>query len=459
MRRHLAFILLAACSVSDKHATGEGPDAMLPTDDSAIPDTTIVDAPAEFANMTSATFKFTANYANAHFECSIDGESAVPCSSPYTRVLNDGAHQFSVRAINKNGGGDQTPAEHLWSIDTVAPNTVLTEAPPATDNSVMVRFSFTSSEENVTFDCSIDGGAYVACESGGVFGPMTDGSHSFAVRAHDRAGNVDASPSIYAWSIDTTMPDTQIISGPDGAVASNSASFAFTSPDAGTGAVYQCSLDGGAMADCASPYTVNNLAMGPHTFQVRVRDAVGNVDPTPATRMWTVDLDAPETTITSGPSGMSNGASASFTFTSNEVEVTYTCSLDGGAYAPCTSPAGYANLAQGPHTFSVRATDMANNTDATPATANWTVDTVPPETTITGGPEGPGQPPDVTFTFTSDEANVTFACSLDGATPAACTSPVSYTMLAQGGHTFSVAATDAALHTDPTPATRMFNVN
>src|SRR6185436_20956259 len=101
----------------------------------------------------------------------------------------------------------------------------------------------------------------------------------------------------------------------------------------------------------------------PHTFAVRVRDAVGNLDPTPATRSWTVDLTPPTTTIVSGPTGTVPMASASLTFTSSEVGSTFACSLDGAPFAACTSPAGLTGLGQGAHTFAVRATDAAGHVD------------------------------------------------------------------------------------------------
>ncbi|MBA3500734.1 MAG: LamG domain-containing protein [Myxococcota bacterium] len=457
--RRLALLLglvVASCSVPDKNpsTTDAGMDAPLPVDDDAVPETFIVEAPKEFSGTGSATFKFTANYANAMFECSIDGEVAQPCSSPYTRALGDGSHNFSVRAINKNGKGDATPAEHLWMIDTVAPNTMLTEAPPSADNSTMVRFSFRSSEENVTYDCSLDGNTYVACNSGTDFGPVADGSHSFAVRAIDRAGNVDSSPAIHAWSVDTSTPDTQLLSGPEGAVATNTATFTFVSPDAGAGASFQCSLDGGAMVACASPYTLNNLPMGAHTFQVRVRDAVGNFDPTPSTRTWTVDLDPPQTTIDSGPSGMVRVASASFTFSANEVNVVYTCSLDGSPMAACTSPQNFANLGQGSHTFSVTARDAAGHVDPTPATRTWTVDTIAPDLMITAGPaEAATVGPRVVFSFTASEGTV--ECAFDAGGFAPCSGSIAANLSA-GPHTFRLTATDQAGNV--TTVTRSFTV-
>ena len=53
------------------------------------------------------------------------------------------------------------------------------------------------------------------------------------------------------------------------------------------------------------------------------------------------------------------------------------CNLDGTGFAPCTSPKTYTGLADGPHTFVVRATDAAGNTGAADTYA-WTTDTSAP---------------------------------------------------------------------------------
>ncbi len=67
-------------------------------------------------------------------------------------------------------------------------------------------------------------------------------------------------------------------------------------------------------------------------------------------------------TITGGkPSDPSNSRSPTFTFTASEPTQ---CKLDGEAFAACTSPKGYSNLADGEHTFTVKATDAAGNTGA-----------------------------------------------------------------------------------------------
>jgi hypothetical protein len=85
-------------------------------------------------------------------------------------------------------------------------------------------------------------------------------------------------------------PDTTIVSGPPGITTNASPTFAFASPVAG--ATFQCSLDEGAFAACASPFTAPSLAAGDHTFAVRALDAAGNADPTPATEAFQVQLPA-----------------------------------------------------------------------------------------------------------------------------------------------------------------------
>jgi hypothetical protein len=54
-------------------------------------------------------------------------------------------------------------------------------------------------------------------------------------------------------------------------------------------AVFECSLDAAAYAECSSPFSYTNLTGGAHTFKVRAKDSMGNVDATPASRSWTVD--------------------------------------------------------------------------------------------------------------------------------------------------------------------------
>jgi WD40-like Beta Propeller Repeat len=101
-----------------------------------------------------------------------------------------------------------------------------------------------------------------------------------------------------------------------------------------------------------------------------------NLGPTP-------DTTRPDTFINAGPSGSVSSTSATFSFSATEPS-TFQCRLDGGAFAPCTSPTSYANLAAGSHTFQVAATDGSFNVDASPAARAWTV--VAPSSNLVGNP-------------------------------------------------------------------------
>lgn len=100
------------------------------------------------------------------------------------------------------------------------------------------------------------------------------------------------------------------------------------------------------------------------------------------------DTTAPDTTITSGPSGLTRSTSAAFGFSSSEAGSTFECRLDSVAFSACASPKSYTDLKNGRHVFRVRAIDAAGNVDSTPAVRAWTVDATKPS--ISGLKPKPG---------------------------------------------------------------------
>ncbi len=86
---------------------------------------------------------------------------------------------------------------------------------------------------------------------------------------------------------------------------------------------------------------------------------------------YTNDSAAPDTTITSTfPGGVAKSLTVPIDFTSTEAGSSFQCALDSGAFASCTS--GQAlTLASGPHSVTVKATDPAGNTDASPASVTF----------------------------------------------------------------------------------------
>jgi hypothetical protein len=307
-----------------------------------------------------------------------------------------------------------------------------------------------------SFECRVAGvHDWQSCTSGRQENPSS-GTYTFQVRARDSSNNVSAEMTTQ-WTVDKTMPETTLLpSGPHGFTNSRTAQFDFTGNEAGT---FVCSLDGVRQA-CGSGQTYTGLADGTHTFTVAARDTAGNEDPSPASRSFTVDTAPPVTTLNaSGPSGPTSSASATFQF-SSEPDATFTCALNGDE-TPCNSGTkSYNGLPDGTYTFTVAATDRAGNDDGTPATRTFTVDTVAPNTILTNavGPSGSTASRTARFEFSSPDATASFRCSLDGAAPSPCTSPVELSDLAVGSHTFSVVAVDTATNQDASPATRTWTV-
>src|SRR5690606_15480273 len=98
------------------------------------------------------------------------------------------------------------------------------------------------------------------------------------------------------------------------------------------------------------------LAEGPHALWVYVVSKAGIADPTPAQWRWTIDLSAPETAITSGPSAVTSATSATFAYHAPGTPgiTTFRCRFDGGAWAPCDGgAASYTGLVDGEYTFEV----------------------------------------------------------------------------------------------------------
>ncbi|MEN3342249.1 MAG: hypothetical protein V7644_1653 [Actinomycetota bacterium] len=391
--------------------------------DPTPPDTTITGGPTGTVTANAATFTFSATE-QATFFCRLAGDygsgSYEPCTSPKTySALAGGSYSFDVYAVDTVGNADATPAHRAWILSNdnfVAATDLGSDGRLASGNNTSATkeagepnhagnrggksiwyawhapstpVTATIDTQGSTFDTLL--GVYTgtavsaltAVASSDDYGASTWSRVSFvttpgttyriAVDGRNGAsGNVTLAVGLTA-APDTTPPETTITDGPSGTVGSTIATFAFVSSESGS--TFDCRLDGSAFAACASPAAYSGLAPGAHTFDVRARDAAGNVDPTPASRTWTVaaaDTTPPDTTITGGPSGTVSSTSARFSFESSESGSTFECRLDG-AFGACPWLGAYSRLTAGPHTFEVRARDAAGNVDPTPAERTWTV--------------------------------------------------------------------------------------
>jgi hypothetical protein len=152
----------------------------------------------------------------------------------------------------------------------------------------------------------------------------------------------------------------------------------------------------------------------------------------------------PKPVIDGTPANPTNVRSATFSFSDARSGVTFLCRRDGAAFSACSSPRTFTGpLAQGAHTFAVKAVDAGGQ--SAPATFAWRVDLTPPRApVITSAPSRPTVETSATFGFATSETGAPLRCQLDNRAAAPCTSGVSYNGLAIGPHVFAVRALDAA---------------
>lgn len=261
--------------------------------------------------------------------------------------------------------------------DSIAPTASIETEPTALTNSPTATFTYSSSKAGSTFECKLDDGAYSSCPTTGASFPgLADGDHTFSVQATDIAGNT-SEPVSYAWSIDTVVPRSTIVSKPK--AISNSASATFTYSSDKPGSTFECSLDSAPFAACpVAGVSYENLADREHDFKVRATDPAGNVGPATATYSWMIDETLPQVTILSQPDDPTTSTTASFTYAADEQDSTYECALDAQAFASCPAAGTtLSNLSAGAHAFSVKATDAAGNTGPA-ASYGWTINPVTP---------------------------------------------------------------------------------
>ena len=190
----------------------------------------------------------------------------------------------------KNSGGASPNCAHVAGDLTAAGGPYKTRS-----TSASFTFSGTDTESGAVgaFECSLDGAAFVVCNSGSATyaGPLSLGAHNFKVKAKDTSGLVDSTPANFDWTIEAnqspaidSMQNTFL--GYDSFLG-NKASFSFTASDPDSDSIdhFECSSDNGVTGfNCGNTGTVNyiNLAPGAYRFTVR---AVDNQSP-PGVGNW-----------------------------------------------------------------------------------------------------------------------------------------------------------------------------
>ncbi|WP_162605917.1 right-handed parallel beta-helix repeat-containing protein [Jiangella aurantiaca] len=195
---------------------------------------------------------------------------------------------------------------------------------------------------------------------------------------------------------DQIAPNTSILETPLDPSTESVAVFRFTGADNASPVTFECRFEStleSAWQPCSSPKTYDNLVNDTYTFEVRAVDFSGNVDPTPASYTWAVQLGTFTVSIDSTPDKVTVDTTATFEFSANRQSgVTFQClRVPAGTdlsdlwdTAPrCSSPTTYTDLEPGQYEFWVRATDAASTYNT--KMYAWTVGPSPVASRLTCG--------------------------------------------------------------------------
>jgi hypothetical protein len=168
------------------------------------PDTSIVSGPPEATTDTGATLAFAGTEGAVIFDCQLDDGLYTTCGSPTSYSdLSKGSHTFRVRAIDSQGFVDLSPAIHTWTVNAGAVDATITNGPGDLTSSHSAIFDFTGSGAS-SFECSLDGAAYVPCTSPQSYDGLGHGKHTFLVRG--RSGESSGAADRYRWTIANAAP-------------------------------------------------------------------------------------------------------------------------------------------------------------------------------------------------------------------------------------------------------------
>ena len=112
-----------------------------------------------------------------------------------------GGHTAYVAAIDKAGNAG-IPVKVTFTI-VLVPDTRITAGPAGLVSSFPVSVSFTADPVGGTFECALDAGPYASCSSPRQLTELSDGEHTFFVRAVSADGVTDPTPSRRTFEVGT----------------------------------------------------------------------------------------------------------------------------------------------------------------------------------------------------------------------------------------------------------------
>ena len=316
-----------------------------------------------------------------------------------------GSHTFSVRAIDPAGNIDATPATQTSSSTLTAPDTTIDTGPSgATNDADADVHASPRARPARRSSAASTAAAFDACST-----PFT--AALAQPTAHTRSRCARSTPP----ATSTRPPASTLDHGRHDRAGHDDHRAARTTPTNNTTPTFtftssetparrsSAALDGGAFADlhvAAHHRGAEPTARTPSRCAPSTRPATST--PRPPSRTFVIDTTAPTTTIDTGPTSPTND-------NTRDVRVLLqprparrsSAASTARPSRTCTSPFTTAALADGSHTFEVRAIDAAGNIGRTPASRTLVIDTAAPAHDDRRRPEpAPTNDTTPTFTFT-----------------------------------------------------------
>ncbi|MDC4807708.1 Ig-like domain-containing protein, partial [Acinetobacter baumannii] len=331
------------------------------------------------------------------------------------------------------GTGDVLDGTDGFIVDLVAP--VVTFADVST-NDTTPALTGTIDDPTATVVVTVDGVDYPAVNNGdgtwtladNTLPVLADGPHTVSVTATDVAGNV-STPVTGTVTVDATAPTLAITTDDLALAAGEDANITFTFSEAVAGFdVSDITVVGGTLTGLTTTdnitwtavFTPDGTGTAPSIAVAdgSYTDVAGNLgtgDVLDGTDGFIVDLVAPVVTFADVST---NDTTPALTGTIDDPTATVVVTVDGVDYPAVNNGDGTWTLADntlpvladGPHTVSVTATDVAGNV-STPVTGTVTVDATAPTLAITTDDLALAAGEDANITFTFSEAVAGFDVS------------------------------------------------
>lgn len=398
-----------------------------------------------------------------------------------TIPFSDGGHTITATATDAAANVSAPSGPRSFTVDTAAPSApiISTPASGAALNSSLVTVSGTG-EPGATvkvFEGATQRASAVAAPDGSWTADVSfaDGTHTITATATDAAQNVSPASAARTFSVDTVAPAVPSITSPSEGAFVNSGSVT-VSGSAEPGSVVrifegvdqraQRTADGLGSWSVAVPF-----ADGTHTITATATDAAGNQSVPTGARTFTVDTVAPPVPSITDPAAGAFLSSSAVTVTGTAEPGSTVKVLEGAAVKGTTTAGGAGAysvtiaFADGAHTIAVTATDAAGNASARSDSRTFTVDTIAPAAPVFTAPaQGSAvATSDVPLAGTAEAGStvrIYEGAALAAETAADPTGAWSAVLtLADGLHTLTATATDAAGNISAVSAARTFTVD